>query len=158
MERLHDRCQVKCQDSNLLHCDICTACDSRADRGLALALSRPARRAVFAVWVHFMWSDCPPLAIDCSEKACNFIATPAGRMNARTADYAGAWLQETDRLETARDRGEPPHHRLRDHDAGPYPEGRRNRRDPDRADRNTARPHRARRVVRGRRILYADVL
>ncbi len=79
-------------------------------------------------------------------------------MNARTADYAGAWLQETGRLETARDRGEPAYHCLRNHDSGPYPQGRRHRRGPDCADRNIARPHRPRRAVRGRRILYADVL
>ena len=83
---------------------------------------------------------------------------PAGRMNASAADRAGAWLQETDRLETARDRGEPPHHRLCGHDAGPDPEGRRHRRDPDRADGHCAAPHRARRAVRGRRVLHADLL
>src|SRR6266550_2333392 len=83
---------------------------------------------------------------------------PAGRTNAPTADHAWAWFQGTDRLETARDRREPSYHRLRDHDAGPYPEGRRHRRDPDCADGNTTRPHRARRAMRGRCVLYADVL
>src|SRR5258708_22855066 len=65
---------------------------------------------------------------------------PAGRTNAPTADHAWAWFQRTDRLETARDRREPSHHRLRDHDAVPYPQGRRHPRDPDCADRNTPPP------------------
>src|ERR1700676_3220030 len=93
-----------------------------------------------------------------ASKSFNICSRPAGRMNARTADYAGAWLQETDRLETARNRAEPAYHRVRDHDAGPHPQGRRYRRDPGCADRNSADPHRARRAVRGRRILHADVL
>src|SRR6266850_2941617 len=80
---------------------------------------------------------------------------PAGRKNASAADHARAWLQGTDRLETARNRREPPHHRLCDHDAGPHPQGCRYRRDPDCADGDTARSHRALGVVRGRRILHA---
>src|SRR5258708_3630059 len=83
---------------------------------------------------------------------------PAGRTNARTADHAWAWLQEMDRLETARNRGEHSHHRFCGHDPGPHPQRCRYRRDPDRADRNTAAPHRARRAVRGRRVLHAYVL
>src|SRR6202008_3050400 len=88
----------------------------------------------------------------------SFGCRPAGRMNARTADHARAWLQEMDRLETARNRGEGPYHRLRGHDPGPDAEGRRYRRDPGRADRTAAVPHRARRAVRGRGVLHADVL
>src|ERR1700730_11799450 len=144
------------KDSNLLHNGICPACDSRADRRVKPALSRTAQRGVFALWV-IAGSLCRRLA-SIASKSFNICSRPAGRMNARTADYAGAWLQETDRLETARNRAEPAYHRVRDHDAGPHPQGRRYRRDPGCADRNSADPHRARRAGRGRRILHADVL
>src|SRR3974390_332477 len=78
---------------------------------------------------------------------------PAGRMNARPADRAGAWFQEMDRLETTRDRGKSADHCLCDQDLGPYAEGRRYRRDPDRADRNPTGSYCPRRIVRGLRIL-----
>src|SRR4051795_1861257 len=42
--------------------------------------------------------------------------TAGGRMNAGNADHAVAWLQETDRLETAWNRGERCDSRLRDYD------------------------------------------
>src|ERR1700722_12381883 len=83
---------------------------------------------------------------------------PAGRMNASTADHAGAWLQGTNWLEAARDCRESAHHRPCDHDIGPHPEGCRYRRNPDGADGHTTAPHRARRTVRGRGVLHADVL
>src|ERR1035437_4428602 len=121
------------QDSNLARNGICTSCDSRADPRPKLALSRTAQRDVFALWVF----ACGAIGCHLSSIASKWLPTccrPTGRTNARTADHAWAWLQETDRLETARGRCEPPHHRLRDHDAGPYPQGRRYRRDPDCAD------------------------
>src|SRR5258708_24909123 len=101
------------------------------------------------------------LAAACPSLASEWLSPcrrPAGRTNARTADHAWAWLQEMDRLETARNRGERPHHRLCGHDPGPHPQGRRYRRDPDGADPNTAPPHRARRALRGRRVLHTDLL
>src|SRR5579864_3900432 len=83
---------------------------------------------------------------------------PAGRMNASTADHAGAWLQGTDWMEAARHRRESPHHRPCDHYTGPHPQGRRYRRDPDGADRYPASPHCPRRAVRDRGVLHADIL
>src|SRR5258708_1505034 len=97
---------------------------------------------------------CPSIASEGPSPCCR----PAGRTNARTADHAWAWLQEMDRLETARNRGEGPHHRLCGHHPGPPPQGLGSRRDPDGADRNTAAPHRARRALRGRRVLHTDLL
>src|SRR5882724_5017555 len=85
-------------------------------------------------------------------------SAPAGRMNARTADRAGAWFQEMDRLEAAWGRGQPPHHCLCDHDPGAHAEGRRHRRYLDRADRHTAGPYRARGAVRGVRVLHPHLL
>src|SRR6266478_4248793 len=145
------------QGSNRLRCDIYTECDSRVGERAFSGLSRTAQRGVFALWIIASGAIGGVACLDRSKRLAT-CSRPAGRMNARTADYAGAWLQETDWLETARDRGEPAYHCLRNHDSGPYPQGRRYRRRPDCADRNTARPHRPRRAVRGRRILYADIL
>src|SRR5258708_35606742 len=79
---------------------------------------------------------CPSIASEGPSPCCR----PAGRTNARTADHAWAWLQEMDRLETARDRGQRPPHRPFGHDPGPHPPGRRYRPDPDGAGRKTAAP------------------
>src|SRR5438445_7783047 len=83
---------------------------------------------------------------------------PAGRMNASAADRARAWLQGEDRLETARDRCESPHHHLCRHHAGPDPEGGRHRSDPHGADGYRAASDRAGCAVRGLRLLHADLL
>src|ERR1700724_3783825 len=83
---------------------------------------------------------------------------PAGRMNASAADRAAAWLQGTDRLEAAGDRRKPPHYRFRGFDLAAYAAGRRYRRHPDSAHGHPAWPHRARRAVRGLRLLHADLL
>src|SRR3954462_10006833 len=82
---------------------------------------------------------------------------PAGRMNASTADHARAWLQGEDRLETARDRCESPHHHICGYPPGADAEGRRHRRDPDCADRYCAAPDRAGGAVRGLRLLHIDL-
>src|SRR6266481_5143709 len=85
-------------------------------------------------------------------------SAPAGRMNARTANRAGAWFQEMGWLEAAWGRGQSPYHCLRDHYAGSHAERRRYRRDPDCADGNPARPYRAGGAVRGLRILHPHLL
>src|ERR1700682_6326413 len=79
------------------HQDICRACDSDADRGTKLELSRTAQRNVFALWVFTLGAIGRALPIDRSQTA-SIGCRPAGRMNARTADHARAWLQETERL------------------------------------------------------------
>src|SRR6476469_1570237 len=83
---------------------------------------------------------------------------PAGRMNARTADHAWAWLQETDWLETARDLCEPAYHRICGHDPGAHAQGRRQRRHPGGVDGDFTVPHRAGRAVRDRSFLHAHLL
>src|SRR5262249_23192047 len=92
------------------------------------------------------------------ERALLGSCRPAGRMNARTADRAQARLHEMDRLETAGSRGESAYHHPCDQDPGPYAEGRRHRRDPDRTDGDTRGPYRDGRAVRGLRVLYPDLL
>src|SRR4051794_10328897 len=79
-------------------------------------------------------------------------------MNARNADHAHAWLQETDRLETAWSCGERPHHPLCGHDPGSHSPGCRHQCNLDCTDGIEAATRRARRVVRDRRILYPDIL
>src|ERR1700730_7575296 len=144
-------------DSNFGRCGICTACDSRRRSKAEAGVVKGCTTTRFCLMGLCKWSDWPPFTEDRFD-GLSTCCRPAGRTNAPTADHAWAWFQETDRLETAGDRREPPYHRLRDHDAGPHPQGRRYRRDPDCADGDTARPHRARRAVCARRVLYADVL
>src|SRR6266436_6374505 len=104
------------QGSNLLRCGICTECDSRAGGRVLAGLSRTAQRGVFALWIIAGGAIGGVVCLDRSRRLAT-CSRPAGRMNARTADYAGAWVQETNRLETARDRGELAYHCLRNHDA-----------------------------------------
>ncbi len=63
-----------------------------------------------------------------------------------------------DRLETARDRREPAHHRHRDHHAGPHAEGRRYRRGAGCAGGKAADADRPRGIVRDRLVLHPDLL
>src|SRR5215210_6836335 len=92
-----------------------------------------------------VWSDRPNLSL----KALMLLLYPArGRMNAGNADHAMAWPQDTDRLETAWDRGERCDSRLRGYDAGSHSAGRRYRRDPDCIEGIAAKKHSARRFVR----------
>src|SRR4051812_11745168 len=79
-------------------------------------------------------------------------------MNARDTDHARAWLQETDRLETAWNCGERPYHSLCSNDPDPHPPGCRHRCNPDCTDGIAAATRRACRVVRDRCIRYADIL
>src|SRR3954447_24925380 len=79
-------------------------------------------------------------------------------MNARNADHARTWLRETDRLETGWSCGERPYHPLCSHDPGPHSPGCRHWCNLDCTDGIEAATRRARRVVRGRCILYADIL
>src|ERR1700722_1114485 len=126
-------------------------------RGQSSRCQGTAQRDVFALWVSVPEQSAAARHGLLRKRPAN-CCRPAGRKNASTADHARAWLQGTDRLETARDRRKPPHRRLCDHDAGPYSQGRRYRRDPDGVDRDISSSHCARRAVRDRRVLYADIL
>src|SRR3977135_643294 len=60
---------------------ICTACDSRGDRGTKLALSRTAQRHVFALWIFASGPIGRRLPIDPFDGFSIFAAPPGGRMH-----------------------------------------------------------------------------
>src|ERR1700753_1606133 len=134
----------------------CTACDKPRRRGPKRALSRAAKAGVFALWV-YAYGAIDSGLLSMFPEQCAYCR-PAGRMNASTADHAGAWFQGTDWLEAARNCRKPADYRPCDHDAGPHPQGRRYRRCPDGADRYTTAPHHVRRAVRDRGVLHAHLL
>src|SRR5439155_20831086 len=111
------------QGSNLLRCGICTECDSRAGGTVLAGLVKDCTTRRFCLMDHRRWSNRrSPASI--ARKGFQLVAALAGRMNARTADYAGAWLHETDRLEKPRHRGEAASDSLRNPDSRPYHQGR----------------------------------
>src|ERR1700737_432770 len=92
------------QDSNTKSYDICKACDSRAGQRPKLAcqgLHNETFLSYGSSYVERSAAACPSMASKRPPTCCR----PAGRMNARTADHAEAWLQEMDRLGAARECG-----------------------------------------------------